>query len=139
MSEPITPHDLFRFHLSRFKRAFDIYARAQQGDPKHWKWYTEGQFENFIETNFVDTMYQASFQSPNKTNLYTRENYVKFSEMMYHIHVELPHVIRDLPQWQYLVTELHCRVLEREALAAAHPGCDVSAELKKMLCRMQCN
>jgi hypothetical protein len=139
MSEPITSHDLFRIQIAKFKRAFDIHARDQKGDPKHWKWYNEGQFENFMDTNFIDTLYQSSFQGQNHTNVYTRENYVKFSEMMYHIHVELPHVIRDLSQWQYLVTELHCRVLEREALAAAHPGRDVSAELKNMLCRMQCN
>jgi len=134
MSEPITSHDLFRFQLSRFKQDFYKHARTQEVDPKRWEWYEQGEFENFL-----NTIYQDSSRHQNKTDIYTRENYVKFSQMVYHINVNLPHVIRDLPQWQYLVTELHCRVLEREALAATHPGRDVSAELKALLCRMQCN
>jgi hypothetical protein len=50
--------------------------------------------------------------------------------------VNLPDVLAELAQWQYLVTELHCRVLEHEVLAAAHPDHDVSAQLRALLCCM---
>ncbi len=82
-------------------------------------------------------MHEKSNGDGERADVYTRENYVQFSQMVYHIHVNVPHLLVNLAQCQYLVTEMHCRVLEREVLEKTHPGHDVGAKLRALLCHMQ--
>jgi hypothetical protein len=138
MSHENTAHELFRINLKDFALLFlRLAQQAQQNigeDPTPWQWFTEGGFKQFLYT-LKET--SSSVRPPKITETYTRANYVKFSQMIFFIQTQLPHLLQDLPQWQYLVTELHCRVLEREALAVAHPGQDVNAQLQALLCRMK--
>jgi hypothetical protein len=137
MSTAITSHDLFRIKLAQFKReleehAPDPHTEAGRQAPRQWQWYLEGDFRNFLRT-----MHEKSLGDGERADVYTRENYVQFSQMVYHIHVNVPHLLGNLGQWQYLVTELHCRVLEREVLERTHAGHDVGAKLRALLCHMQ--
>jgi hypothetical protein len=135
MSHEPTAHDLFRINLKDFAVLFLKQASVHQHkDPTPWQWFNEGGFKQFM---YDLKQTSSSTRPPRITETYTRANYVKFSQMIYHIQVYLPHLLPELPQWQYLVTELHCRVLEREALAVAHPGQDVNAQLQALLCRMK--
>jgi hypothetical protein len=134
MSDECTAHDLFRINLKSFTADLLAHARAHAGNvgatPAPWEWYVKGEFQAFLYTINQDAA-KETFDT------YTRDNYVKFSRMMYFIQTKLPHLLSSLPEWSYLVTELHCRVLERELLASGHPDTDVNERLRLLLCRMQ--
>ena len=133
MSSATTAHDLFRYNLTAFKNRLlnlDDLARATT-TPAQWQWFTS-QYEDWLTS-----LSGMASRTATAHLIYTRANYVKFSQMIYDLETTLSHLMPALPQWSYLVTELHCRVLEREALAAANPDHEfVNANLKRLLCRM---
>jgi hypothetical protein len=74
-----------------------------------------------------------------RLELYTRENYTHFARFMTCIHNELPHLLLVIPQWSFLATELHCRVLEREMAEAVWDlqKEKIKPKLTELLCRMR--
>ena len=136
MADEYIAHDLFRINLKTFVNELMTHVRLHQSnpgaDPTPWEWFEKGEFQQFV----YDIQSNASSGS-RTVDAYTRANYVKFSQMMSFIHTYLPHLLPALPQWSYLVTELHCRVLERELLTAGYTDHDVVHDkLKNLLCRL---
>ena len=136
MSDEYIAHDLFRINIRLFvKKIMDqvrLYRSNLGADPTPWEWFEKGGFEQFLYD------IQSNANSGSRTvDTYTRANYVKFSRMMSFIHAYLPNLLPVLPEWSYLVTELHCRVLERELLTAEYTDHDVVHDkLKNLLCRL---
>ena len=136
MSDEYIAHDLFRINLRSCVNEFMTHARAHAtnpgADPTPWEWFEKGGFEQFL----YEIKRKASSES-SRVDTYTRANYVKFSRLMSFIHAYLPNLLPVLPEWSYLVTELHCRVLERELLTAEYTDHDVVHDkLKNLLCRL---
>jgi len=134
MSDEYTAHDLFRINLKSFvnelMRHVRVYKSTLGADPTPWEWFERGGFEQFL----YDLQWNAASE---RVDTYTRANYVKLSRMMYFIHTCIPHLLPALPEWSYLVSELHCRVLERELLTAEYTNHDdVHDKLKNLLCRL---
>jgi hypothetical protein len=142
-------HDIFRVLLKNFVQDFKkIASKAIENEganPTAWMWWEQGEYGDFLTNLYLDSMNQSHHL------LYTRDNYVKFSKMMYHVTVNLPHLLVFIPQWSFLLTEIHCVVLEREAftskdvrvvLAQDEPdkvfnASRVNGQLRSMLCRLE--
>ena len=131
MSSATTAHDLFRYNLTAFKNGLLNQTDDLTGATTQWQWFTS-QYEDWLTS-----LSGMASRTATAHLIYTRANYVKFSQMIYDLETTLSHLMPALPQWSYLVTELHCRVLEREALAANPEQEVVNANLKRLLCRMQ--
>jgi len=130
-----TSSDLFVLNLKNFAVIVNIHIReAIQNGQTDWGWY-DREFPGFLSE-----LQRLSTQSTeSRLQVYTRANYVKFCRMMAHIHDKHQDIIPEIPQWSFLATELHCRVIEREIVEAVHPfdHQEVNAHLNRMLCRMQ--
>ena len=136
MSADFTAHQLFRMHIMNVKMDLfnEAVDQAQSIGTRSQEWQTfSGRYKQW-----VNQLHSYASRPAVAPDIYTRPNYVMLAAMIYDLQVHLPHLAHLVPQWSYLVTELHCRVLEREALAAAHPeDQDVKARLQGLLCRMQ--
>ena len=112
----------------------DAVDQAQRIGTRSQEWQTFSR----RYSQWVNQLHSNASRHEFAPDVYTRPNYVMLAAMIYDLQVHLSHLAPLVPQWSYLVTELHCRVLEREALAAAHPeDQDVKARLQGLLCRMQ--
>jgi hypothetical protein len=122
------------FHISLHKLSVVVHAHISHSldnDKTDWAWY-RNEFAGFLVQ-----LEQTSADA--RLNVYTRDNYVKFCRMMAHIHEKHSVILPQIPQWSFLATELHCRVLEREIVEAkgGRNAQEVNHYLHGLLCRMR--
>ena len=134
MSEhPYVSSDLFHVSLSKLRAVvYREVIKANADKRSDWKWIDSPDFSGFLEE-------LVRLSETERLSVYTRANYVKFCRMMVHIHANHDDILAEMPQWGFLATELHCRVLEREIVEAVQPwdAQQVNVDLHALLCRMR--
>ena len=102
--------DLFKMKLKQFQsdlhREYE-FNESNMGDPTKWDWYVQGRYRDWAIAMNLNLLRESQ-----AANVVTRENYVKLRTEIYHLDTQLHHLLSNLPEWMYLLPEMHCRVIE---------------------------